>query len=78
MCRPMGLYRHPHLTRGVVHTPEGAFRINRGIVELPDELGESLGWTEVMADGDGEPALAAVRLAAAHDYGSDARADRSR
>lgn len=63
----MALYRHPHLVRGVMHTPEGAFRINRGIVDLPDKLGESLGWTAVMADDDGEPALAAVRRAAPRD-----------
>ena len=57
----MGLYRHPHLVRGVMHTPEGAFRINRGIVELPDELGESLGWTPVADEDDGAPDLMAVR-----------------
>ena len=74
----MGLYQHPHLTRGVVHTPEGAFRISRGIVELPDELGESLGWTPVMPDGDGAPALAAVRMTPPRDHRSDARADRPR
>lgn len=62
----MGLYLHPHLTRGVMHTPEGAFRINRGIVDLPDELGQSLGWTPV-ADGEGAPELAAVRRAAARN-----------
>ena len=73
----MGLYQHPHLTRGVVHTPEGAFTINRGIVELPDELGESLGWTPVKSDGDGEPALA-VRMTPPRDYRSDVRADRPR
>jgi hypothetical protein len=50
-----------------MHTPEGAFRINRGIVDLPDELGESLGWTAVMADGDGASELAAVRRAAPRD-----------
>ena len=60
----MGLYRHPHLVRGVMHTPEGAFRINRGIVELPDELGESLGWTPVAAEDDGAPELMTVRRAA--------------
>ena len=60
----MGLYLHPHLTRGVMHTPEGAFKINRGIVDLPDELGEALGWTAVKADGDDVPELAVVRRAA--------------
>jgi len=74
----MGLYQHPHLTRGVVHTSEGAFSINRGIVELPDELGESLGWAPVKSDGDGESALAAVRMTPPRDYRSDVRADRPR
>lgn len=64
----MGLYLHPHLVRGVMHTPEGAFRINRGIVDLPDELGESLGWTAVTPEDDGvESTLAAVRRALPRD-----------
>jgi len=40
----MGLFRHPHLVRGVVHTSKGCFAISRGIVDVPDEVGESLGW----------------------------------
>ena len=40
----MGLFQHPHLTRGVVKTAKGAFVISRGLVDMPDELGESLGW----------------------------------
>ena len=40
----MGLFRHPHLVRGVVHTPKGSFEINRGLVNAPDEVGESYGW----------------------------------
>ena len=56
----MGLYRHPYLTRGVVHTPQGAFRINRGLVELPDELGASLPWTAVTSEAEGDPAQVAV------------------
>lgn len=47
----MGLYRHPHLTRGVIHTSEGAFSVNRGIVDLPDDLGETLGWEPVTSEG---------------------------
>lgn len=43
----MGLFRHPHLTRGVVHTSEGAFRIERGVAEVPDEIGEALGWIRI-------------------------------
>jgi len=46
----MGLFRHPHLTRGIVHTSTGSFAINRGIVAISDHLGESLGWIRVMAD----------------------------
>jgi hypothetical protein len=46
----MGLYQHPHLIRGVVHTPIGAFTVKRGIVELPDDMGESLGWEPVTPD----------------------------
>jgi hypothetical protein len=40
----MAIFRHPHLVRGVVHTPHGAFVIVRGLVDLPDEIGESLRW----------------------------------
>ncbi len=47
----MGLFRHPHLVRGIVHTSEGAFQIERGIADLPDEVGASLGWTRI----DDEP-----------------------
>jgi len=43
----MSLFQHPHLTRGIVHTPMGAFKVNRGVVELPDDLGSSLGWQPV-------------------------------
>ena len=57
----MALYQHPHLTRGVVHTPMGAFTVNRGIVDLPDEIGESLGWTAVSEWS--APADASVRPA---------------
>lgn len=40
----MGMFEHPHLIRGIVRTAQGAFVVSRGLVELPDELGESLGW----------------------------------
>jgi hypothetical protein len=46
----MSLFRHPHLVRGIVHTTEGAFAIHRGIVELPEDLGESLGWLRLDDD----------------------------
>ena len=74
----MSLYRHPHLTRGVMHTPQGAFRINRGIVDLPDALGESLGWAPVLFDDDGVPGSAAVPPSAPHDDRGATRAVRTR
>lgn len=40
----MGMFQHPHLTRGTVRTPKGSFVITRGLVEVPDELGKALGW----------------------------------
>ena len=43
----MGLFRHPHLVRGIVHTSEGAFLIERGLAEVPDEVGTILGWIRV-------------------------------
>jgi hypothetical protein len=43
----MSLFQHPHLTRGIVQTAQGAFAISRGRVEMPDDLGESLGWRPV-------------------------------
>ena len=73
----MSLYRHPHLTRGVMHTPQGAFRIHRGIVDLPDELGESLGWAPVPFEDD-EPAAARVPLSEPPDDRDDSRAARTR
>lgn len=53
----MGLFRHPHLVRGIVHTAEGAFLIERGIAEVPDEIGASLGWLRV--DEETGPEMAA-------------------
>jgi len=46
----MAVFFHPHLTRGVVKTPRGAFEITRGRVEVPDDIGESLGWRRVEED----------------------------
>ncbi len=58
----MGLFRHPHLVRGVVHTAEGAFFIHRGIAQLPDAVGESMGWQRV--DEEAGDAVAPAREAA--------------
>jgi hypothetical protein len=46
----VSLFRHPHLVRGIVHTAEGAFMIHRGVVELPEDVGDSLGWLRVDDD----------------------------
>ena len=51
----MAIFRHPHLVRGIVHTPHGAFVIVRGLVDLPDEIGEALQW--VREEGTSSSAL---------------------
>jgi hypothetical protein len=66
----MGLFRHPHLVRGIVHTSQGAFLIERGVAEVPDEIGASLGWIRV--DDDQQPGVnptgaAPRRIDASHD-----------
>lgn len=58
----MSLFWHPHLTRGIVKTPKGAFVVTRGIVDAPDEIGESLGWRPI-EDEDEAQAQGAVRAA---------------
>jgi hypothetical protein len=45
------LFRHPHLTRGVVHTSVGSFVIQRGLVRVPDAVGAWHGWKRVHPDG---------------------------
>jgi len=40
----MAIFRHPYLIRGIVHTPHGAFAVVRGLVDLPDGIGEALRW----------------------------------
>jgi hypothetical protein len=44
------LFRHPHLTRGVVHTTGGNFVIERGLVRAPDSVGAEQGWQRVGSD----------------------------
>ena len=44
------LFRHPHLTRGVVHTAGGSFVIERGLVRAPDSVGTQQGWQPVGPD----------------------------
>jgi len=49
----MSVFQHPYLARGIVQTAYGAFEVSRGCVEIPDDLGEALGWRRL--DRDGEP-----------------------
>jgi hypothetical protein len=60
--KAVGKFRHPHLVRGTVHTPMGAFVITRGIIEVPDDIGQLLGWVPIT--GDGQPAAAAPKAVA--------------
>jgi len=51
----MGMFQHPHLIRGIVRTPKGAFVVSRGLVEVPDEIGEALGWRPADSPEDTPP-----------------------
>jgi hypothetical protein len=57
----MAIFLHPFLTRGVVRLPNGAFPISRGRVELPDEIGDPLGWRKIEDDDSAEPQAAPPR-----------------
>ncbi len=48
------LFRHPHLTRGIVHTTGGNFVIQRGLVRVPDAVGAWHGWQRVQPDDSHE------------------------
>lgn len=50
----MAIFLHPFLTRGVVRIANSAFPITRGRVELPDEVGEPLGWRKIEDDDSAE------------------------
>jgi hypothetical protein len=70
----MAIFRHPHLTRGIVHTPHGAFAINRGFADLPEDVGEALGWRRVEdSPFPGSPGLEAIPLAVPSRDQLDAR-----
>jgi hypothetical protein len=59
----MSVFHHPHLTRGIVNTSKGSFVIVRGLVEVPDEIGEALGWRPVDVENDPRAAPASVHKA---------------
>jgi len=56
----MSVFQHPHLTRGIVKTAKGSFIVKRGLVDVPDEIGEELGWQPVDADSDYQGELRAL------------------
>ena len=54
----MSVFHHPHRIYGIVQTAMGAFNVSRGLVEAPDDVGETLGWRRV--DGDDPPSIGAT------------------
>jgi hypothetical protein len=68
----MSVFHHPHLTRGIVNTPKGSFVIVRGLVEVPDEIGESLGWRPVDVEANPQAAPASPRAVELTPAPSDA------
>ena len=66
----MAVFQHPHLTRGVVMTPKGAFVIVRGFVSAPDEIGDSMGWRRVDDESSVAPQaqLASARSSATRPH----------
>ena len=67
----MSVFQHPHLTRGIVQTPKGAFLVSRGRVEAPDDIGEALGWLPVGSDDQTQPELSKPGRAATHGPDQD-------
>jgi hypothetical protein len=57
----MSVFQHPHLTRGIVKTAKGSFIVKRGLVDVPDEIGEELGWQPVDTDSDYQNQLRTLR-----------------
>ena len=57
----MSVFQHPHLTRGIVKTAKGSFIVKRGLVDVPEEVGEELGWQLVDTDSEYQRELATLR-----------------
>jgi len=68
----MSVFQHPHLTRGIVNTPKGSFVVVRGLVEVPDEIGESLGWRPVDVEANPQAVPASPRAVELTPASSDA------
>ena len=61
------IFQHPCLNRGIVTTAKGSFVITRGLVEAPDDVGESLGWLPVGDDEKpAEPSTSRQSVEPAH------------
>lgn len=54
----MARFRHPHLTRGTIYTPVGAFAVSRGIIEAADDIGQAFGWRRIEEEDSGGVAVA--------------------
>src|SRR5215204_6565240 len=59
----MSVFQHPHLTRGIVKTSKGSFVVKRGLVDVPEEIGEELGWQLVDTDSEHERELSTLQSA---------------
>jgi hypothetical protein len=58
----MSRFKHPHLTRGVVYTPAGAFTVCRGVIEAPEAIGEECGWRKIDDEQPSSSALATGQM----------------
>jgi hypothetical protein len=74
----VGVFRHPHLTRGVVRTPHGGFAVSRGLVKVPDEIGESQGWQRLDSEDHQQPSEDSAASATGPRPQKKATADPSR
>jgi hypothetical protein len=54
-----------------VHTSEGAFLIERGVAELPDDVGAALGWIPLDDEADALMSTQTDAPARAADSGRD-------
>ena len=62
----MALFQHSHLIHGVVQTPNGRFAVERGRVDVPEEIGELYGWRRLdVEDRPSGPMATAPRAARA-------------
>jgi hypothetical protein len=51
VSRSLRRFRQPHLSYGIAYTACGAFQVQRGIIEAPEEVGARCGWELREDDG---------------------------